>query len=223
LESNITTSRRAMSWRRSLCFAALAAAVTLSNAQSTKSEATSPGGKSASAPSAATRMAQSGPEEAELRARVGTWDVTATLWPAPGAAPVVTHGLIAERKMIGPILQEVMRPADGSHIPDFQRLDYLNFDRVEGRWKYVSMDTRMPVSIMPAWSFDRGERGKIALQFAPQAFVGFGTQVEGRLMISDLTITSLDADHETKQQRFNMATGDGSPWLFMRYEYARRK
>ena len=52
--------------------------------------------------------------------------------------------------MIGSILQEVMQPVPGSAAPDFRRLDYLNYDRVEGRWKYVSMDTRFPVSIMPA-------------------------------------------------------------------------
>jgi hypothetical protein len=105
------------------------------------------------APSAAERMSQAGPEQDEIARQVGLWDVVATMWPTPGADPIVSRSLVAERKMIGSILQEVMRPAPGNTAPDFQRLDYLNFDRVEGRWKYVSMDTRFPVSIMPAWSF----------------------------------------------------------------------
>ena len=145
------------------------------------------------------------------------------MWPSAGAPPIVTRGLIAERTMIGPILQEIMRPAPGSNMADFRRLDYLNFDRVEGRWKYVSMDTRFPVSIMPAWSFGPAQDGKLMLQFAAQAFVGFGSQVDGRFMVSDLAISMPDDDHETKQQRFNLATGDGTPWLFVQYEYVRKR
>ena len=167
-------------------------------------------------------MSQPGPEETDLRTRTGTWDVVAKLWPAPGAQPIVTRGLIAERKMIGPILQEIMRPAPGSDAADFRRLDYLNFDRVEGRWKYVSMDTRFPVSIMPAWGFGPTPADRIVVRFATQAFVGFGAEVEGRFMVSEMSITKQDADHELKQQQVNMATGGGSPWLFVQYEYTRR-
>jgi hypothetical protein len=52
-----------------------------------------------------------------------------------------------------------------SSAADFRRLDHLTYDRVEGRWKYVSMDTRLPVNIMPAWSFRGEQEGKITLQF----------------------------------------------------------
>lgn len=173
--------------------------------------------------SAVERMLQPGPEEQILRARVGTWDVVATIWPAPGAAPIVTRGLVADRIMVGSILQETMYPVEGQGVPDFKRLDFLSFDRVEGRWKYVSMDTRFPVSIMPASSFGPAQNGTIQLLFAPQGFVGFGPEVEGRFMLSDMSIAQPDADHEVKQQRFNMAHGMGEPWLFSRYEYTRRK
>jgi hypothetical protein len=174
-------------------------------------------------PSAAERISQGGPEESELKQRVGSWDVVASLRKTPGAAPVVTRGLIAERTMIGPILQEIIRPAPGTKTPDFQRLDYLNFDRVEGRWKYVSMDTRFPVSIMPAWSMGPAVNGKLDLLFAPQAFVGFGEAVEGRLMISDLMVSKTDADHEMKQQHVIMSDGTGASWVFAQYEYTRKR
>lgn len=173
------------------------------------------------APSAAERMLQPGPQQLSLRKRVGKWQVVATLWPAPGATPVVTKGLVAERKMVGTILQEVMRPAPGTSVPDFQRIDYLDFDRVEGRWKYVSMDTRFPVSIMPATSFADAEGDTLSFRFDSQAFVGFGAEVEGRFMVCTMTITRPDADHEVKKQYFNMAYGDGKPWLFVQYEYVR--
>jgi hypothetical protein len=173
-------------------------------------------------PSAAERMSRPGPEEAMLQRQTGTWEVTASLWPAPGAPPMVSKGVVAERTMIGSILQEVMSPAPGSQTPDFRRLDYLNFDRVEGRWKYVSMDTRFPVSIMPARSFGPAKDGKIVVQFEPQGFVGFGGEVEGRYMISDMAISSPDPDRMVKEQHVTMADGTGRSWLFVRYEYVRR-
>jgi hypothetical protein len=168
-------------------------------------------------------MSQPGAEEKALAPLTGTWNVTATLWPSPGAAPIVTEGLIAQRVMIGPFLQEIMKPAPGSTAPDFRRIDYLNYDRIEGRWKYVSMDTRFPVSIMPAWSYLPESDGKLTLQFQPQAFVGFGAAVEGRFMVSDLVISTPAPDHELKQQHVVMADGTGSSWLFVQYEYTRQR
>ncbi|WP_152979800.1 DUF1579 family protein [Mesorhizobium sp. 1M-11] len=170
---------------------------------------------------AARRMSQAGPEEQMLAKQTGKWDVVASIWPSPGAQPIVSRGLIAERKMVGPILQETMQPEPGSRTAAFTRLDYLNFDRVEGRWKYVSMDTRFPVSIMPARSFGPAVDGKINVQFEPQGFVGFGSEVEGRFMVSDMAISSSDADHMLKEQHVMMANGTGESWLFVRYEYTR--
>lgn len=177
----------------------------------------------ASAPAAAQRLNTAGNEQKMLEREVGTYDVTATLYPPGGGAPMVSHDLVAERVMVGPFLQETMHPAPGSGVPDFTRLDYLNYDRVEGRWKYVSMDTRFPVSIMPASSFGPAEGDAIRVIFAPQAFVGFGADVEGRFMISDMTIRRLDDHREVKEQRAGFATGDGRPQLFVRYEYIRRQ
>jgi hypothetical protein len=168
-------------------------------------------------------MSEAGPSEQMLARQTGKWDVVASLWAAPGAQPIVARGLVAERTMIGPILQEIMKPAPGGGTPDFTRIDYLNFDRVEGRWKYVSMDTRFPVSIMPARSFGPAVDGKIDVQFEPQGFVGFGAEVEGRFMVSDMAISSSDVDHMLKEQHVMMANGTGKSWLFVRYEYTRRR
>jgi len=100
---------------------------------------------------------------------------------------------------------------------------HLNFDHVEGRWKYVSMDTQFPVSIMPAKSSGIAEDARIALQFEAQAFVGFGADVEGRFMLTDIVVTSSDKDHQLKEHRVNMASGTGESWLFVRYEYVRQR
>jgi hypothetical protein len=169
---------------------------------------------------AAERLLEPGPEERQLAERAGTWNVVATMWPAPDAEPIVTDGLIAERTLIGPYLQEIMRPGpDGG--PDFQRIDYLSYDRVEGRWKYVSLDTRLPVSIMPASSFGAAEDDVLRLLFEPLGFVGFGTEVDGKLTRADLVITSHSAGHERKEQHFISADGTGRQWLAVQYEYRR--
>ena len=175
------------------------------------------------AASAVESMSRPGPQEQALRKLEGHYELEMTMWPAPGAKPVITKGLVADRRMIGSYLQETMHPAPGSGMPEFQRIDYLQFDRVEGRWKYVSLDTRFPVSIMPATSFGpAGADGAIHLQFAPQGFVGFGPDVEGRFMLSDLVLSSPEDGLLNKEQHFNLATGDGKPWLFIRYAYRRK-
>jgi transposase len=160
-------------------------------------------------------------EEQQLAERAGTWTVVATMWPAPGAEPIVTDGVVAERTMIGLYLQETMRPAPSGTGPDFRRIDYLHYDRVEGRWKYVSTDTRLPVSIMPARSFGPARDRTLRLQFEPLGFVGFGDEVGGTLMQSDMRITAQSPGRELKQQHFIVADATAREWLAVQYEYRR--
>jgi hypothetical protein len=175
------------------------------------------------APSAAERMQQAGPEEQQLQRRVGTWAVKATFRPTPDAQPMVTEQLVADRKMVGLYMEEVMHPDAGAKMPDFQRLAYQYFSRVEGRWQYVSMDTRFPVGIMPAYSFAKESDGKLTMEFASLAFVGLGSEVEGRMIRSDLEITRASDDHEFVRQYWVQADGTGRKWLAVEYEYTRRK
>ncbi len=173
--------------------------------------------------SAIERMQKPGPEAEQLARRAGVWNVVVTLRPAPDAAPVVTSGLIAERTMIGLFLQEVMKPAPGSTTPDFRRISYLHYNRVEGRWQYVSLDTRFPAGIMPAWSFENEVGGKLTLQFEGLAFAGWGREVEGWLMRSNYVITRENDDHEFARQFWTRADGTGREWLAVEYEYARKR
>src|SRR5678815_3458703 len=147
-------------------------------------------------PSAAERMQQSGPEEQQLKQRTGTWTVKATFRPTPDAKPMVTEQLVAERKMVGLYLEETMHPDAGAKMPDFRRLAYQYYSRVEGRWQYVSLDTRFPVGIMPAYSFANEANGKLTMVFESLAFVGLGKDVEGRMIRSNLEISRESNDHE---------------------------
>lgn len=174
-------------------------------------------------PSAAERMQQPGPEEQQLQRRAGTWTVKATFRPTPDAKPMVTEQLVAERKMVGLYLEETMHPDTGAKMPGFTRLAYQYYSRVEGRWQYVSMDTRFPVGIMPAYSFGNESNGKLTMVFESLAFVGLGKDVEGRMIRSNLEITRESNDHEFVRQYWVQADGSGRGWPAVEYEYTRRR
>ncbi len=179
------------------------------------------GGFAPQSPSAANRMNALGSENGQMAQRTGTWDVVETVWASPGAVPT-SHKYMAERKMVGPFFQETIQPAPGSAAPDFRRMYYLSFNRVEGRWKYVSLDTRNPVGLMPAASFGPGEKGQITLTFEPFALPGPGANVTGQMLRMDEIMMQKDATHDMAEERFMMADGSGKMWVAYRYDYVRR-
>jgi hypothetical protein len=85
------------------------------------------------------------------------------------------------------------------------------------------MDTRLPVGIMPAQSFDSGTDARIELQFEAIAFPGTGPQLEGRMLRSNLILSRLSADHEVLDQFFVAADGTGRRWRAVQYDYTRHK
>jgi hypothetical protein len=174
------------------------------------------------AASAAERLNELGPENAAMAAYTGLWDVTETVWDKPGGNPVTTTGLVAERRMIGSYLQEFIRPASDTSGQDIKRIDYLSFQRVEGRWKYVSIEMRAPVGIMPAYSFDRGDAAGVVLFHDAFAVTGGGPEVAGQMLRMNTVVTRAGPDRDVKDQHFILADGVGTVWLAHRYAYARR-
>ncbi len=172
--------------------------------------------------SAAARMNELGPENAAMAAYAGLWDVTETVWDKPDGPPVTTTGLIAERRMIGSYLQEFICPASDTSSQDIKRIDYLSFQRVEGRWKYVSIEMRAPVGIMPAYSFDRGDDKGVVLLHEPFAITGGGSDVAGQMLRMNTVITRDGPDRDVKSQHFVLPDGAGTVWLAHRYAYTRR-
>ncbi|WP_342722406.1 hypothetical protein AAFG07_24380 [Bradyrhizobium sp. B097] len=180
------------------------------------------GNAALSAVPAAERLNELGPENAAMAAYAGMWDVTETAWNKPGGDPVTTTGLVAERRMIGSYLQEVIRPASDTSKQDIKRIDYLSFQRVEGRWKYVSIEMRAPVGIMPAYSFDRGDGKSVVLVHDPFAIRGGGSDVAGQMLRMNTVVTRDGPDRDVKNQHFILSDGAGTVWLAHRYAYARR-
>jgi hypothetical protein len=173
--------------------------------------------------SAVERMNTPGPEAERLARRAGTWDLVLTMHPSPDAQPIVWKDLVAERKMVGLFLEEIIRPASGSRQPDFRRISYLTYNRLEGRWQYVSLDTRFPAGIMPAYSVDRQKPDDITLEFASLAFAGWGETVDGWMLRSSYAVSLQDDDTETARQYWTRADGTGTRWLGVQYDYKRRR
>lgn len=173
--------------------------------------------------SAFARMHDPGPENRAMAKRAGVWDVTETVWASPGAPPVTTTGLVAERRAIGSMLQEIMRPVGDPSDAAIARIDYLSFNRVEARWEYVSMDMRAPVGIMTAQSFGAGDGRTLDLEFQPFAFVGASKKVAGQMLRMNEVIAGDGPDRDEKLQHFIMADGVGTMWLAHRYAYTRRR
>jgi hypothetical protein len=173
-------------------------------------------------PNAAQRLNAPEAQTKALMDRIGSWEVTASFQPTPDAQPTIAKGIVAERRMVGRTLTEEMHPAAGTSGPSFQRLAWFQYSAVEGRWQYVSLDTRFPVGIMPAYSFDSGDANKVTLVFEPIAFVGMGAEVEGKMLRSNLVITHDGRDHDVVQQYAISSDGTGRKWKLVEYDYRRR-
>lgn len=178
----------------------------------------------ADSPSVMEQLNEFGPEAQALARRAGTWDVTITSWDAPGAAPAVLTGLVAERRMIGPMLEEVLHPIAGASGASFSRADFLTFNRLEGRWQYMSMDSRAPDGLMSAFSLDADPEQRVFMSFQPFATPNIsGTSAIGQMLRMEQVIVRQDADHEVKDQYFTAAGSTPVKWLGNRYSYTRRK
>lgn len=168
------------------------------------------------------RLVQLGPEGQALAKRAGTWDASFTSWDKPGAAPVTTGGLVAEREMIGPMLEERLHSAPEGSGPSWTRIDDITFNRTEGRWDYMSMDTRIAAGMMSAWSLDHDPAERIFVSFLPFSIPGEGSNVTGQMLRMEQVIIRQDDDHDVKDQYFTAADGVGTKWLAKRYSYVRR-
>lgn len=180
-----------------------------------------------SQPNMPAQLNELGSENGISARMVGSWDVTETVWDSPAAAPTELKNEVATRRMIGSMLEEAIHSA--SSAGPILRIDDLMFNRVEGRWEYVSMDTRAAVGIMTAQSYDRGQPGRIDIVFQPFSIPGSSASVPGSssggvglMLRMRQEIIRQDVDHEVKNQYFAMADGSGTQWLAHRYAYVRQ-
>lgn len=173
------------------------------------------------AASANATTAASSPELEGLARRAGTWEVKMTMRPTPDAEPIVVTGLIAERTVIGPYLQEIMKPGPGSDAQDFRRIDYLTYNPLQRRWQYLSIDTRATIGLMYAQGTGRDEGRDLTVYFndAP-APTELGPAVSGRFMRARHVLTRESHRRELVRQYWEV--GGSAEWLAVQYEYTRK-
>jgi hypothetical protein len=163
----------------------------------------------------------SSPETDRLTQRVGGWDVVMTLRTAPNAKPIVIAGLIAERTVIGPYLQEIMRPAPSSKVPYFRRIDYLTYNTLQRSWQYLSMDTRAAVGLMFAQGVGSDQGRDLTVYFADfPAPTEFGPELAGHFMRARHVLTQESDSREVVRQYWT--EGAFPEWVGVQYEYTRR-
>ena len=160
------------------------------------------------------------PETAALSTRAGFWDVSDTFHIAPNAAPDVTNGLVADRRMVGSHLEEILHEA-GNDTP--LRIDYFGYDATAGQWDYVSIEARIPVAVMKATSSGRDDPERVTLRFEPFAAPPITPAWDGRFLRMEQVIAEDGLNHETKDQYLTLADGSGTRWLAHRYDYRRRR
>jgi hypothetical protein len=90
-------------------------------------------------------LAQNPPEL--LSNMTGTWDVQQRMWPGPKANAVNLPPAVAERRLVrDTYLEETMHPADdrADQSGGFTRHALLNYNPVNSRYEYMSLDSRAP-------------------------------------------------------------------------------
>jgi hypothetical protein len=201
------------------CIVGACAIAASAGAQSRQGAPLAGSAEKAPPPSAMQRLLEPGVEAAQLARQVGTWDVTMTFRPSHDAKPIVVRGMVAERTMVGLYLQEIMKPKAGSNLPDFRRIDYLTYDKMQARWEYVSMDTRAPIGIMSAAGLGGQAGADITVYFDGFATPGMGQELEGRF-VRARHVDTRENDHHTFKRQFWTQPGQ-KEWLAVQYEYTR--
>ena len=82
-----------------------------------------------------------------LQRMAGTWNVDQKMWPSGGSKAVQLPPAVAERSLLeGKYIEEAMRPVDiqPGQPEYFVRNALLNYNAVESRYEYYSIDTRAP-------------------------------------------------------------------------------
>ena len=85
-------------------------------------------------------------------------------------------------------------------MPDFRRIDYLTYDKMQARWEYVSMDTRAPIGIMSAAGLSNEPGADITVYFDGFATPGMGQEVEGPVGRARHVDTRENDHHAFKRQ-----------------------
>jgi hypothetical protein len=127
---------------------------------------------------ASTRLAMPGEKHAWLQPLVGKWNIEMLVWPAPGAAPIVSKELQATREWIlgGRYLKEELNGTFAGNPSS--RTAIMSYNNLEERFELVTIDTFEPGQMWYTSQSD-GNAGLISMH-GDNTEAGFGPKPTGR-------------------------------------------
>jgi hypothetical protein len=127
---------------------------------------------------ASTRLALPGEQHRWLNPLVGNWLVEMLVWPAPGAAPIVSKEMTATRSWIlgGRYLREELSGKFAGNLST--RVAILSYNNLEERYELSTIDTFEPGQMWYA-SHGKDSPTKIELM-GDNVEAGFGEKPTGR-------------------------------------------
>lgn len=176
-----------------------------------------------STPSASTlqtaseRLASPGPEHVWMAPLLGQWQVAMQVWPGTGADPFEIPGMTATRDSIlgGRYLHEALMGADGTPV----RMATLGFNRLEGRFELVTVDSFEPGQMV---YLGRGDHGAEAIWlYGESTEAGMSLEPTGRRR--DLRFEFAIESADTNVQRIHVRYPGGKEYLFVEQRFTRRQ
>jgi hypothetical protein len=164
-----------------------------------------------------------------IQPMIGDWDVRQRMWSGAQAKALDLPAAVAHRVLIGPvILQETMALTSGSSETPFTRVAYFDYNVVNHRYEYFSLDTRAP-QMMNERSLTAGagsnfqHSGPLTLYggrfIAPQW--GEAKNVPFRYRIA---IGEVEKEQQTVRLYFTPQSGAGAgEFLAFEYVYTRKR
>jgi hypothetical protein len=168
---------------------------------------------------ASTRLAMPGEQHRWLEPLVGNWTVEMLVYPGPGAAPFVAQGLQAKREWTlgGRYLREELRGSVMGN--DSARDAILGFNRLDGRFELVTVDT-----FEPGQMFYAGRDEPTPTRFSmhgDSTEAGMGAEPTGRRR--DLRFEFEIQGPDRNIQRIFVRYPGGSEFLFVEQRFTRAR
>ena len=156
----------------------------------------------AGANDAFAQMAATTEEHARLEPFVGTFKSEVKMWMAPGEPTVSTGTMVNELDLGGRFLKQTYEgdQAEGP-FPNFAGRGYWGYNKVDGRWEGVWMDTASTVMQTEQGSLD--DSGKVWTMRGEMT-----NPQNGATIVKRSVITLVDDDHHTMEMFFESPEGE---------------
>jgi hypothetical protein len=161
---------------------------------------------------AAMALAAPGPEHEILATMAGTWDLAASFFSEPGAAPQ-TSSLVAEQRMIlgGRFLES--RARGETMGEEMESLGILGYDRRHRKYTTVGFDTWGTYYVTAAGDYDPETR-TLTMQ---------GEDLDPHFGLQRFTMTTRFASDDELVYELVFHQPDGTEWTMLEILYTRRK